>query len=174
MIFQEYSLFPWLPILRNVTMGLEFAGVSEKIRQARGREYLALVGLEKYERAMPHELSGGMRQRVAIARALANEPDVLLMDEPFGAIDAYTRISLQQKLLAIWQQRQKTVLFITHSVDEAVFLADTIIIMRANPGAILNALPVPLPHPRKRYQPEYAHLVGDILDFLGAYMPDEE
>lgn len=166
MIFQEYSLFPWRTVIDNVGMGLELSGVKTGPRREKALEYLRLVGLEGYAKALPHELSGGMRQRVAIARALANEPDVLLMDEPFGALDAYTRILLQKRLLGIWEKKRKTVIFVTHSVDEAVFLADRIIVMGTNPGRILTTLDVDLPRPRPRDNPRYASLLTDILGML--------
>lgn len=166
MVFQEYSLFPWRNVEDNVAMGPEFAGESARARTQRSREYLELVGLADYARAMPHELSGGMRQRVAIARALANEPEVLLMDEPFGALDAYTRILLQKRLLSIWERRRKTVVFVTHSVDEAVYLADRIVVMGTNPGTIVAEIDVPLPRPRRRDEARYAALVGELLAML--------
>lgn len=166
MIFQEYSLFPWRNNIDNVCMGMEFAKTPAKTRTTKGYEYLKLVGLDKYAKAFPYELSGGMRQRVAIARALANDPDVLLMDEPFGAIDAYTRILLQKRLLDIWEKHRKTIVFITHSVDEAVFLADTILVMSPSPGKIVTRIDVTLPRPRQRDNPEYARLVGSILAML--------
>ena len=119
-IFQEYSLLPWRTVIDNVALGPEFAGISKKERETRAMNYLRLVGMEAFARAHPHELSGGMRQRVAIVRALANDPDLLLMDEPFGALDAHTRILLQKELLRIWEQHRKTVLFVTHGVDEAI------------------------------------------------------
>ena len=165
-IFQEYSLFPWRTTMENVAFGPELSGCPQAERERRGRQYLELVGLDRYENAYPHELSGGMRQRVAIARALANQPDILLMDEPFGALDAYTRIRLQKRLLDIWEKDRKTVVFVTHSVDEAVFLADRIVVMSANPGVILTEIPVALPRPRARDNPEYASLVASILDLL--------
>ena len=123
MVFQEYSLLPWRTVEDNVALGLEFAGKGREERRKVAREYLELVDLAAFARAMPHELSGGMRQRGAIARALANRPDVLLMDEPFGALDAHTRILLQRELLRIWQHHKTTILFVTHGVDEAVYLA---------------------------------------------------
>jgi NitT/TauT family transport system ATP-binding protein len=134
MVFQEYSLFPWRTVIDNVAAGLEFAGGARQTRLQRSLDYLRLVGLERFAHAYPYELSGGMRQRVAIARALATEPEVLLMDEPFGALDAYTRIVLQKELLRIWQTNRKTILFVTHSVDEAIFLADRIFVMSATPA----------------------------------------
>jgi len=172
-IFQEYSLFPWRSTIENVAFGLELSGLPPQEREKEGRRYLDLVGLGRYEKAYPHELSGGMRQRVAIARALANQPEILLMDEPFGALDAYTRIRLQKRLLDIWEKDRKTVVFVTHSVDEAVFLADRIIVMSANPGRILNELSVNLPRPRARANPEYASLVASILDLLERQSDDE-
>ncbi|MDY0275456.1 MAG: ABC transporter ATP-binding protein [Desulfomicrobium sp.] len=174
MIFQEYSLFPWRTILDNVCMGMEFAKKNIKIRKEKGAKYLSLVGLSQYGNVFPYELSGGMRQRVAIARALANDPDVLLMDEPFGAVDAYTRILLQKRLLNIWQKHKKTIVFITHSVDEAVFLADTIIVMSTNPGGILTQINVPLERPRQRDNPEYAKLVVSILGMLEQESSEDE
>ena len=173
-IFQEYSLFPWRTIIDNVTFGPELSGVSQKERAHLGRRYLELVGLSPYEKAYPHELSGGMRQRAAIARALANQPDILLMDEPFGALDAYTRIRLQKRLLDIWEKDRKIVVFVTHSVDEAVFLADRIIVMSANPGRILAEISVSLPRPRARDNREYASLTASILDLLEQQSDENE
>ena len=172
-IFQEYSLFPWRTTIDNVAFGLELAGLPQKEREIQGRKYLELVGLGRYEKAFPHELSGGMRQRVAIARALANQPDILLMDEPFGALDAYTRIRLQKRLLDIWEEDRKTVVFVTHSVDEAVFLADRILVMSTNPGKIIEDINVSLPRPRERARPEYAFLTASILNLL-EQQPDED
>ncbi len=168
MVFQEYSLFPWRTILDNIGLGLEFSGISAEKRRRRSGEYLALVGLERFGSAYPHELSGGMRQRAAIARALANNPDLLLMDEPFGALDAYTRILLQQELLRIWQERRKTILFVTHGVDEAVFLADRIILMSSRPGRIRRIFPVDMDRPRKRKDPRFGQLTDTILEELNA------
>ncbi len=166
MIFQEYSLFPWRNILDNTALGLEFAGVRAAERRERAMRYLELVGLGDHAGAFPHELSGGMRQRAAIARALANEPEVLLMDEPFGALDAYTRILLQKRLLDIWEKKRKTVVFVTHSVDEAVFLADTVVVMGTRPGVVLERIDVGLPRPRRRDDPRYARLTASILTLL--------
>ncbi|MDD3425811.1 MAG: ABC transporter ATP-binding protein [Aminobacterium sp.] len=166
MVFQEYSLLPWRPVIENVGLGLEFAGVPLKKRQKTALEYLRLVGLESFKEAYPYELSGGMQQRVAIARALANNPEVLLMDEPFGALDAHTRIILQKELLRIWQNHQKTILFVTHSVDEAVYLADKIIVMSARPGQIKQIISVDMPRPRKRSNPLYGELTTTILGML--------
>ena len=166
MVFQEYSLFPWLNVVDNTGIGLEFGGMPRDKREQEARRYLAMVGLEKFALAMPHELSGGMRQRVAIARALTNNPDVLLMDEPFGAIDAFTRIILQKRLLDVWEKSRKTILFVTHSVDEAVYLADEIIVMGTNPGRIVDRFSVDMARPRQRDAPVYASLVTRILALL--------
>jgi NitT/TauT family transport system ATP-binding protein len=148
MVFQGYSLFPWLTVLRNVMFGPETAGKGHDEAQARAREWLALVGLEKFAEAYPHQLSGGMRQRVAIARALANEPRILLMDEPFGALDAQTRTRMQNHLLDIWRNVDITVVFITHDLDEAIHLADRILVLRPHPGRVQEMIEVPVPRPR--------------------------
>lgn len=168
MVFQEYSLMPWRSVEENVWLGLEFSGRSVSDCRAIARRYIQLVKLEGFEKAFPHELSGGMRQRVAIARALANDPEVLLMDEPFGALDSYTRIVLQKELLKIWQANRKTVLFVTHSVDEAVFLADRIVVMSARPSRIVLEERPNIPHPRTRDNSAYGRTVKKILDILEA------
>jgi len=162
LVFQEYSLFPWLTVLDNVAAGPEFAGVDKATRHQRAMEYLSMVGMEEFKGAYPHELSGGMKQRVAIARALANEPDVLLMDEPFGALDAHTRILLQRELLNVWELTRKTIVLVTHSVDEAVYLADQIVIMSSRPGRILKKLEVDMARPRSRAVPKF----GELTDFI--------
>jgi NitT/TauT family transport system ATP-binding protein len=166
MVFQEYSLLPWRTVLDNVGLGLEFAGRPANYRREVAVEYLKLVGLEKFAGSYPYELSGGMRQRVAIARALANDPDVLLMDEPFGALDAHTRIILQKELLKIWEANRKTIIFVTHSVDEAIYLADRIVVMTAGPGNIKEIIDVGMPRPRDRANPAYGKLSARILDML--------
>ena len=129
-------------------------------------EYLDMIGMSNFGKAFPHELSGGMQQRVAIARALANNPDVLLMDEPFGALDAYTRIIMQKELLRIWEQRKKTILFVTHSVDESVYLADRIILLSGRPGIIKKEILVTMPRIRDRSNPEYGALTAELLVLL--------
>jgi NitT/TauT family transport system ATP-binding protein len=166
MVFQEYSLLPWRSVLDNVALGPEFSGSPRAEREARAMEYLRLVGMDSFPAAFPHELSGGMRQRVAIARALANDPDVLLMDEPFGALDAHTRILMQKELLRIWENHRKTVLFVTHGVDEAIYLADRIMVMSARPGRILETITVDMDRPRDRAHPSYGPMADRILDIL--------
>lgn len=166
MVFQEYSLLPWRTVRDNVSLGPEFAGRSKAECRSIAEEYLALVNLGDFASAMPHELSGGMRQRVAIARALANKPDVLLMDEPFGALDAHTRILLQRELLRIREHHRTTIVFVTHSVDEAVYLADRVVVMSPRPGRIRTLLPVDIAHPRDRADPAYASLTASILRML--------
>lgn len=166
MVFQEYSLMPWRNVEKNIWMGPELHGKSRKECAAIAEQYIRLVKLEEFSKEKPHELSGGMRQRVAIARALANDPDVLLMDEHFGVLDSHTRIILQRELLNIWEAHKKTIIFVTHSVDEAVFLADRIIVMSARPGRIILEEPVNLPRPRKRDNPVYANTVESILELL--------
>lgn len=162
LVFQEYSLFPWLTVLDNVAAGPEFAGVNKKERHQAAMQYIEMVNMQDFKTAYPHELSGGMRQRVAIARALANNPDVLLMDEPFGALDAHTRILLQQELLKLWELTHKTIVLVTHSVDEAVFLADEIVIMTSRPGRIRNKITVDMERPRTRALPRF----GELTDFI--------
>jgi NitT/TauT family transport system ATP-binding protein len=160
MVFQEYSLFPWKTVIGNVGFGLELKKVPITERYDRSRGYLQMVGLEKFEERYPHELSGGMKQRVAIARALVNDPRALLMDEPFGALDAQTRNIMQSELLRIWQEEKKTVAFVTHSVDEAIYLGDRIVIMSARPGRIKAIIKIDLPRPRNRT----CHEVNAIRD----------
>ncbi|MFF7858874.1 ATP-binding cassette domain-containing protein [Streptomyces sp. NPDC007904] len=143
-VFQQYALLPWRTAQGNVEFGLEATGVPRRQRAARAREFLDLVGLTGFEDRHPHELSGGMRQRVAIARSLAYDPDVLLMDEPFAALDAQTRESLQDELLRIWQRTGKTVVFITHGIDEAVYLGQRVAVMTSRPGRIKRIVPVAL------------------------------
>jgi NitT/TauT family transport system ATP-binding protein len=146
MVFQAYTLFPWLTVLKNVMFGLEIRGSSEAEQQA--REWIALVGLDRFIDAYPHQLSGGMKQRVAIARALANRPRILLMDEPFGALDAQTRCQMQSYLLQIWKAVDVTIIFITHDLEEAVYLADRILVLDAHPGRVRELMEVPVPRPR--------------------------
>lgn len=145
-VFQQYALYPWRTALGNVEFGLEAKGIGRRERAERAREYLDLVGLGTFADRFPHELSGGMKQRVAIARSLAFDPDILLMDEPFAALDAQTRESLQDELVRIWQRTGRTIVFITHGIDEAVFLGRKVAVMTSRPGRILTVLDVDLPH----------------------------
>ena len=147
-VFQQYALYPWLTVEKNVEFGMRMKGVQKAERAEIAKKYIDLVGLSKFAKAYPKELSGGMKQRVAIARAYATAPEVLLMDEPFGALDAQTRAQLQENLLKTWEQERKTCFFITHDVEEAVLLATKIIIMSAGPGHITEIVPVTLPYPR--------------------------
>jgi NitT/TauT family transport system ATP-binding protein len=161
-VFQQYALFPWRTALGNVEFGLEAIGLPRAQRAERARHFLALVGLSDFEHRYPHQLSGGMKQRVAIARSLSYDPDVLLMDEPFGALDAQTRESLQDELVRIWEETGKTILFITHAIDEAIYLAQRVAVMTTRPGRILDIVDIPLGSRRRdddlRSSPEFARL----------------
>ncbi len=148
MVFQEYAIFPWKKVIDNVAFGLEMRGCSKKERYAIAYDWLDRIGLRKFAHHYPHQLSGGMKQRVSIARALANDPEVLLMDEPLGALDAQTRTVMQDELLHIWDTYRKTVVYITHSIEEAVLLGDRVILMTAHPGTNKAAFDIPLPRPR--------------------------
>lgn len=152
MVFQSYTLFHWLTVKQNVMFGLKIAGKSSNKAEAEAREWISLVGLERFENAYPNQLSGGMKQRVAIARALANQPKVLLMDEPFGALDAQTRANMQAYLLEIWRNVDVSIIFITHDLDEAIYLADRILVLKANPGRTDELIEVPVPRPRSTSQ----------------------
>jgi NitT/TauT family transport system ATP-binding protein len=152
MVFQSYTLFPWLSVKDNVMFGLRMAGKSAYSAEGEAREWIDLVGLSKFENSYPHQLSGGMKQRVAIARALANQPRVLFMDEPFGALDAQTRCKMQSHLLEIWKNVDITIVFITHDLDEAVYLSDRILVLDANPGRVREVVEVPVPRPRSDAQ----------------------
>jgi NitT/TauT family transport system ATP-binding protein len=147
-IFQQYALFPWMTVRRNVEFGPKLAGVPAAERTRKAQHYIDLVGLTDFADTLPKNLSGGMKQRTAIARAYAADPVILLMDEPFGALDALTRVHMQQQLLATWSEERRTVLFVTHDVDEAVFLANRVIVMAARPGRIKEIIKIDLPYPR--------------------------
>lgn len=148
MVFQSYTLFPWLTVRKNIEFGLTLKGMDATRRRQIVDHYLDIIGLAAFADAYPKNLSGGMKQRVAIARALANDPDILLMDEPFGALDAQTRLVMQELLLKVWEETRKTILFVTHDVEEAVFLGDTVYVMTARPGRLKARIPVPLARPR--------------------------
>jgi len=166
MIFQDYSLYPWRTVNENIAFGLELHGVPKERQDVIVKKYITLAGLAEFGKSYPHELSGGMRQRVAVVRALAVEPTVLLMDEPFGALDAQTRNMLQNELLDIWQKTKKTILFVTHSVDEAVFLADRIVVLTQRPGRICEIIPVNEERPRDRTSVEFAKIRRHVLDLI--------
>lgn len=152
MVFQGYTLFPWRTVRKNVMFGLEMNNITGEEASNEADLWLELVGLEKFANAYPHELSGGMKQRVAIARALVNQPRILLMDEPFGALDAQSRAKMQAHLLDIWRNIDITILFITHDLDEAIYLADRILVLKANPGGVQELIEVPVPRPRSPEQ----------------------
>ncbi len=169
MVFQSYTLFPWLTVKHNVMYGPRMAGKDDFTNESEARQWLALVGLDKFENSYPHQLSGGMKQRAAIARALANEPRILLMDEPFGALDPQTRQQMQAYLLQIWKNVDITIFFITHDLDEAIFLSDRILVLDPRPGRVREIIEVPVPRPRSHDQlrePEFlvtkAHLESMI------------
>jgi ABC-type nitrate/sulfonate/bicarbonate transport system ATPase subunit len=174
MVFQDYALFPWLSVASNIAYGPRQAGLpKERIAELTER-YLDMVGLRKFRDRYPHELSGGMKQRVAIARVLANDPAVILMDEPFGALDAITREGLQTSLLEIWEKARKTILFITHSVDEAVFLADRVIVLSPHPGRLKLELKIDLARPRDIAAVEFNRFKRILLDAIAPDVAAEE
>ena len=169
MVFQAYTLFPWLTVEENIGFGLQLKGMAKAQRQEIVQHYLELIGLNGFGAMYPNNLSGGMKLRVAIARALANDPEVLLMDEPFGALDAQTRTVMQELLLKVWEESHKTILFVTHDIDEAIFMGDRVYVMTARPGRLKAELPVPLPRPREfsiKTSPEFMRLKGEILELI--------
>jgi len=169
MVFQEFGLLPWRTAAANIELGLELKGIPAAERTERSKELVKLVGLVGFESHYPHELSGGMKQRVGLARALATEPEVLLMDEPFAALDAQTRDIMQSELLGIWERTHKTVLFVTHSIEEAAYLSDRVIVMTARPGRTKEILPIQLPRPRDyemRLTPEFNDIKAQIWNTL--------
>lgn len=165
LVFQDPNLFPWLTVRKNIQAGLVARGV---LSNKRGEvdEYLRLVGLEGFAESFPHHLSGGMAQRVALARALINHPKVLLLDEPLGALDAFTRMKMQDEVLRLWEDRGSTILLVTHDIDEAIYMSDRIVIMTPRPGRIERVIEVKLDRPRQRNSPEFLKLRSDILEML--------
>jgi NitT/TauT family transport system ATP-binding protein len=171
MVFQEFALFPWRTVQDNVEFGLEEGGVPAHERRAIARRYIEMTGLRGFEARYPHQLSGGMRQRVGIARALAVEPAVLLMDEPFSALDAQTRQLMQEELLQIWDRTRKTILYVTHNIQEAVFMADRVVVLSRRPGRVLADVPVKLPRPRDEAmlgEPEFVQAIDRIWSLIKA------
>ena len=171
MVFQSYTLFPWLNIEQNIRFGLRERGVPESLQRERVDYFIAKVGLRGFEQHYPKQLSGGMQQRTAIARALANDPKILLMDEPFGALDNQTRVLMQELLLGIWEAEQKTVLFVTHDIDEAIFMANRVAVFSARPGRIKSEIAVDLPHPRHytvKTTPEFMELKARLTEEIRA------
>lgn len=167
-VFQEYALLPWKRVIDNVALGLKFKGVPKAERYATARRFLAITNLADAEQKFPHELSGGMKQRAAVARTLANQPEVMLMDEPFAAVDAQTRMTLQEELVRVWEQARLTVLFVTHSVEEAVFLGDRVVVLTPGPGRIKSIVDVPIPRARRNWQemnqdPGFIRLRDEVL-----------
>jgi NitT/TauT family transport system ATP-binding protein len=172
-VFQEYALFPWCTALGNVTFGLKSLKLGRAETKERALEYLRLVNLEDFAEVYPHQLSGGMRQRVAVARALAYDPDLLLMDEPFGALDAQTRERLQALTERVWQGTAKTVFYVTHNLAEAVYLAERIVVMRPNPGRIHEVVPVDLPRPRDPLSADFVAIQKYLTDMIMHDRPKE-
>ena len=166
MVFQDFALFPWRSVVQNVEFGMEVAGVPKEERRERALRYVKAVGLEKFADSRIHELSGGMKQRVGIARALVMHPAVVLMDEPFGALDAQTRNIMQETLNKIITHSARTVLFVTHSVDEALYLSDRVVVLSKRPSTIYKIVDVPWPRPRDRAAPEFTELRKKILSYL--------
>jgi ABC-type nitrate/sulfonate/bicarbonate transport system ATPase subunit len=165
LVFQDPNLFPWLTVRRNIEAGLVARGVLDEKRDE-VPEYMRLVGLEGFEDAFPHHLSGGMAQRAALARALINHPKILLLDEPLGALDAFTRMRMQDEVLRVWEARGTTMVLVTHDIDEAIYMSNRIVIMTPRPGRLERIIPVELNYPRERNSPEFLRLRGDILEFL--------
>ena len=171
-VFQEFALFPWRTVLKNIVFGLEEQGLVWKEQLEIARKYIALVGLQGFENKYPHQLSGGMKQRVAIARALASDPFLLLMDEPFSALDAQTRILMQYELSRIWEETQKSILYITHHIQEAIFLGDRVVILSRRPGRVLDIVPIDLSRPRGEHMMTEKRYL-DYVDLIWGYIKDQ-
>ncbi|MEQ8199052.1 MAG: ABC transporter ATP-binding protein [Clostridiaceae bacterium] len=169
MVFQAYTLFPWLTVQKNIEFGLKQKGMEKKQREAIAKEYIDIVGLRGFENSYSKALSGGMKQRVAIARALANDPQILLLDEPFGALDMQTRSLMQELLLDVWKKTKKTVILVTHDIEEAIFMADRVVVMSSHPGSVKDILEINLPRPRN-YQikttPEFLEYKAKAVDLI--------
>lgn len=171
-VFQNFALMPWADVLTNAAFGLEIRGVGKQERAERAREYLELVGMAGFDRRLPKELSGGMMQRVGLARALAVDPEILLMDEPLGALDQLTRRLLQEETIRIWEHDRKTVLFITHDMEEAVLLADRVVLMSSRPGRIEEVIEVDIPRPRDPNDHEQSQRIAEIREYLWCRLRD--
>lgn len=161
-VFQSHALFPWLTVEDNIRFGLDVRKV--QVENGLIQDMINLVGLKGFEKAYPKQLSGGMAQRTALARTLINEPDLLLLDEPFGALDAFTRMEMQKEIVRIWQERFNTTLFVTHDIDEAIYVADKVVVMSPRPGRIKKVFVIPLPRPRKRNHPDFIEIRQEIYD----------
>ena len=172
-VFQEHRLFPWLTVEQNIAVGLKSIDLSSAQKKRLVQEHIDLVGLGGFEAAYPQQLSGGMSQRVAIARGLVNRPKILLLDEPFGALDALTRTHLQKELQQIWEKEGITMILVTHDVEEAVFLGDRVVVMEPRPGRIKRVIDVPLPHPRERTNFSFVKIKEDVLRDFDVLRPDE-
>jgi len=164
MVFQDYALFPWLTVERNIAFGLELQGIAAAEIDASVQSFVQRVGLKGFEKSLPSQLSGGMKQRVALARALVLQPRVLLMDEPFGALDSFTRMEMQEELIRLWQRQPFTVVFVTHDIEEAVYLADRIVVMTPRPGRIKTIVTVDLPRPRHRTDEAFTTIRNYLLE----------
>jgi NitT/TauT family transport system ATP-binding protein len=172
MMFQTPELFPWRTVLKNVLLPIEIFGHEKEFHRKRAHELLEMVGLEEFHKALPRELSGGMQQRVALCRVLVSDPSVILMDEPFGALDEFSRERLNVELLRIWEETRKTIVFVTHNINEAVFLSDRVVVMGARPGRVLSVIDVPLGRDRPRTQqimrdPAFTECVFEVRGLLG-------
>lgn len=163
MVFQRYALFPWKTVMGNVEMSQKLKGVDKKTRQNAAQRYINLVGLQGFEKALPKQLSGGMKQRVGIARAYASESDIMLLDEPFGALDAQTRYSMEDEILRIWEKSKRTVIFVTNNVEEAIYLGDRIILLGGSPTSVKKEYIPDLPRPRKYTDPEFLKIRNEIV-----------
>jgi NitT/TauT family transport system ATP-binding protein len=164
MVFQDYALYPWLTVAQNIAFGLQLKGEKREFIDRTVARFVELVGLSGFEKAYPRQLSGGMKQRVALARVLGMSPKFLLMDEPFGALDSFTRMEMQVELINIWQQQPSTVIFVTHDIEEAVYLADRIVVMTPRPGQVKTIVPVPLTRPRHRTDPDFIEIRNHVLE----------